>query len=296
MMQHLLDALPRTEFEVAVLSFGIGGDHQDGEYYEYDGIPVFVGFGVPFPPDIIITHHGFAARVVQDICQEWPDARVVSVYHNDRYNIPEIQDLKAELEVFNTEWVKDSINHDSDSLTVHPPLDYDRHRVETTGGAVTLVNLQENKGVHLFARLANRFPDVPFLGVMGTHGTQEPILAPNALIHPVTQDMREVWRQTRVVLMPSEYESYGMVAAEACVNGIPVIANPTPGLVECLDYAGIFVPRDDTDGYERVLRLLLTDPEKYREHSKLAELRGLELRSQTEIELSRFVERMRGLV
>src|SRR5882762_533320 len=72
MMQHLLDALPRTEFEVAVLSFGIGGNHQDGEYYEYEGIPVFVGFGVPFPPDIIITHHGFAARVVQDICQEWP--------------------------------------------------------------------------------------------------------------------------------------------------------------------------------------------------------------------------------
>jgi glycosyltransferase involved in cell wall biosynthesis len=108
--------------------------------------------------------------------------------------------------------------------------------------------------------------------------------------------MREVWSQTKVVLMPSEYESYGMVAAEACVNGIPVIAHPTKGLVECLDSAGLFIPRDDTDGYERTLRLLLTDPLFYAERSAISRLRGEELARQTDRELKRFVRRLRKLV
>jgi len=294
MMQHLLDALPREEFDVRVLSFGF--EDPVGQDYEYEGLPVHIGYSVEEPPDVIITHHGPAARVVQDLVTDFPDARVVTVFHNERYDIPDILRLNADLQVYNTAWVGKKLNTKAPGLVVHPPLDPNRHRVWRTGDKVTLCNLQDNKGVHVWNELARRMPHVEFLGVIGSHGKQIPADLPNITIHPLTQDMREIWSQTKILLMPSGYESYGMVAAEACVSGIPVIANPTDGLVECLDDAGIFVPRDDVDGYERVIRLLLEDPEQYRVHSELSEIRGWELTEQTTRELKTFVKEMRGLV
>jgi glycosyltransferase involved in cell wall biosynthesis len=293
MLQHMLDALPASEFEVTVLSLGYGDERATTLPYTYQGLPVYVGYSAPIVPDIIVTHHGPGARVVQALSQEFPSARVVTVYHNERYDIADIQALNAELEVFNTRWVKDSVG--GEGLVIHPPLEFDRHSVEETGSSVTLVNLQENKGVRVFQELARRMPDVRFLGVEGTHGLQEKPRIPNVEYMPVTQDMRDVWRKTRVVLMPSGYESYGMVAAEAQVNGIPVIANPTLGLQECLGHAGIFIPREDINDYERTLRLLLEDRKHYQERSDTARFRGLELAEQTNHELSRFVREMRAL-
>jgi len=290
----MIDALPRDEFEVSVLSFGF--EDNICEDYLYENTPVHVGYSTEEVPDVIITHHGPASRVVQDMSLQFPDARIVTVFHNERYDIPDILRLNADLQVYNTSWVRDAVNSSSPSTVVHPPLDPSRHRVGKRGNKVTLCNLQDNKGVHVWNELARRMPNVEFLGVIGSHGEQIPVKLANVEIQPLTQDMREVWSNTKILLMPSGYESYGMVAAEACVSGIPVIANPTPGLVECLDNAGIFVPRDDIDGYERVIRLLLEDKEQYRIHSEMAELRGRELADQTNSELKRFVQKMRGLV
>lgn len=294
MLQHMLDALPRDEFEVHILSFGASPEVIYESHYEYEGIPVTIGYEAPFDPDLIITHHGPGARVSKALAQEYQDAALVAVFHNERFDIPDIVSLNADLNVYNTKWVKAAI--DKPGIVVHPPLEYDRHHVDSTGQCVTLINLQDNKGVGTFYRLAERM-DAVFLGVIGTHGEQEIRTdLPNVLIQPTTQNMKQVWRMSQVVLMPSGYESYGMVAAEACASGIPVIAHPTPGLTECLDWAGIFVDRDDITGYEKALRLLLTDEDHYQERSAMAALRAGELVSQTETELSTFVDRVRELV
>lgn len=293
MLQHMLDSLPRDEFEIAVLSLGFGDDRYRQVPYDYEGLTIYSGYEAPIAPDIIVTHHGPSSRVVQGLAQDFPEARVVAVFHNDRYDIDDILGLNAEINVFNTQWVKESLEHPG--MVIHPPLEFERHLVEETGSAVTLVNLQDNKGVGVFYALAERMPDVRFLGVEGTHGQQIFRKLPNVELFPVTQDMREVWRKSRIVLMPSAYESYGMVAAEAQVNGIPVIANPTPGLTECLGHAGIFIPRENVDDYERTIRLLLEDHKHYQERSDMARLRGLELEAQTKKELAGFVDGMRGL-
>lgn len=300
MLQHMLDALPEDEFETEILSFGVGEDVQTDRTYTYDGRLVHRGFSVhtDFEPDVIVFHHGYAARVLPALYAEYPHAWVIAVYHNERYDIEDIRRAGADLSVYNTRWVREALR--GHGLVIHPPLEADRHRVESTGDAVTLINLQENKGIRLFERLADRMSDEhPFLGVHGTHGEQETWcleLTPGVTLMPTTQDMREVWSKTKVLLMPSEYESYGMVAAEASLNGIPVIANPTPGLVECLGGSGLFIPRDDTDAWERTLKLLLTDPEHYRVRSELAAVRGRELEAQSRRELSRFVRRVRRMV
>lgn len=298
MLQHMLDALPRDEFDIRVLSFGQCEQVLFETDYVYEGIPVKIGYTPDFVPDLIITHHGPGARVTESLAEDFPGVAIVAVFHNERFDIPDIVGLNADLNVYNTHWVADAIQ--VPGIVVHPPVEWDRHHVKETGDCVTLVNLQENKGVRTFYGLVDTMPGVLFLGVVGTHGKQEilgPSLRPAHLsYHKTTQDMREVWSRSRVVLMPSEYESYGMVAAEACVSGIPVIAHPTPGLTECLDWAGIFIDRADVLDYERALNLLLTDETHYQERSAMAALRARELVSQSQQELSTFVDRVRELV
>lgn len=292
MMQHLLSALPADEFDVSVLSFGYNDERPIREPYRVDGIRVDTGYVPLEVPDVIVTHHGQGSRVTQDICQDYPEIRVVAVYHNERYDIPDIQALDAELDVYNTHWVAERLK--KPGIVVHPPLEPERHIVPETGSNVTLVNLQKNKGVDTFNAMASRFPGTPFLGVKGGYGKQEP--SPGVRVMDTTQDMREVWKDTRILLAPSEYESYGMVAAEACLNGIPVLAHPTPGLVECLDESGLFLDRSDYDKWESTIRLLLTDRDAYEERSEMARIRGQELLAQTVTELELFVESIRGLV
>lgn len=63
---------------------------------------------------------------------------------------------------------------------------------------------------------------------------------------------------------------------EASCSGIPVIAAPTPGLKESLDYAGIFAEIDDLAGYVEAIRML--DDEKiYDKYSKLGKKRSKEV-------------------
>jgi glycosyltransferase involved in cell wall biosynthesis len=116
------------------------------------------------------------------------------------------------------------------------------------------------KGGELFRRLAEQMPDATFLGVTGGYGPQQDMSGlPNVdvLPHVPNSEMREqVWSRTRVLLVPSAYESWGRVASEALCSGIPVIATPTPGLVENLGDAGIFIDRADTDGWIGAIRRL----------------------------------------
>lgn len=96
---------------------------------------------------------------------------------------------------------------------------------------ITLVNLCRNKGVRQFYKIAEMMPEKRFLGITGSYMDQHTNCPPNVTIWPKTP-IKEVMRVTRLLLMPSDYESWGMVAAEAQANGIPVICSPTPGLME----------------------------------------------------------------
>ena len=70
--------------------------------------------------------------------------------------------------------------------------------------------------------------------------------------------------------MPSELETWGRTAVEAMSSGIPVVANPTPGLRECCGAAAIYVDRGDLEGWIGALRRLKSDRKYYNTQSKLA--------------------------
>ncbi|HCA85767.1 MAG TPA: glycosyl transferase [Streptomyces sp.] len=200
--------------------------------------------------------------------------------------------MQAEAELFFAEYPRGV--RPGAELVVRPPVvaaDY----ATKPGKAITLVNCCEAKGGRVFEALARRMPDQQFLAVRGAYGEQILPDLPNVEIveHVDGQDMRErVYGRTKVLLMPSSYESWGRAGAEALASGIPVVAHPTPGLCESLGEAGIFVDRTDVDGYEAVLRKLLA-PAEYRLASKRAKARSLEL--DPTVELAAWCDAVEGL-
>ncbi|MEU0937578.1 glycosyltransferase family 4 protein [Embleya sp. NPDC005971] len=166
------------------------------------------------------------------------------------------------------------------SIVVRPPVaaaDY----ATTPGDRVTLVNRCHEKGGMVLRALAQRMPDTRFLAVTGAYGEQVSY-AGQGNVEVLDQvsgaaAMRDlVYARSRVVIMPSTYESWGRVAVEAMASGIPVVASPTPGLHEALGSAGIFADPADIDAWETALRGL-DDPAAWRTASRRALARSAEL-------------------
>lgn len=245
-------------------------------------------------PDLIITHH--QNTMVAHRLAKQARAKSCLIVHNDLGAAIDFARQDWDLLVFNTEWLREVYReHDVDGVVVHPPV-YPEDHATTPGGHITLVNLNEDKGSRIFYRLAEDFPNLKFLGVTGAHGKQ--LIRydlPNVEIIPNTPNMKEdVWSRTGILLMPSIYESYGMAGVEALASGIPVIANPTPGLVESLSDAGAFVPRDNYDAWKTQLRNL-TSKSGWRYWSGFAKERSMELFTQTRNDLDTWADAVAAL-
>lgn len=119
---------------------------------------------------------------------------------------------------------------------------------------VTFVNPIPAKGVHVFARIADelgrRRPDIPFL-VVGSRGSERTLADcgldlkqhGNVFLMGHTSDPRDFWSVARLCVVPSLWrESECLVAIEAMVNGVPVLAGPRGALPETLGGAGVLLP------------------------------------------------------
>lgn len=200
---------------------------------------------------------------------------------------------RPDLLVFNSETARASAAWKGASAVLHPPVFPDRYATER-GEEILLVNLSEFKGARVFYELANRLPRHGFIGLPGGWGDQiiPDMMPSNVEILEATADMRSVYARARLVLMPSVNESFGRVAIEAACSGIPTIAAPVPGLREALGDGGIFVEREDINGWVRAIQAL-DDPSAYSVASQHAMSRA-ELFA-AERELATFESALRGL-
>ena len=136
------------------------------------------------------------------------------------------------------------------------------------GDCITLVNANINKGVQQFLDMARKLPDRRFLGVLPYYGERQVPIAPsNVEWVPFNDDIRTILKRTRILLVPSYYESFGRIAVEAMLNRIPVIyskPNPksvypggsTEGLDEWIQPAGIGCIRDNIDEWVSAIQSL----------------------------------------
>lgn len=262
--QLLAHLVARGHVVTVTTALGLPGE------YEHDGVRVYprVPARTLMPAhDVLLTHLGGEVRLGEQAARHGLP-HVVSAHGVDRFNQHRLDRLRPDLLIANSHSLLSSLRHDGPATVLHPtvrPEDF----ATTRGDCVTLVNVIERKGSETFYALAQRLPHVAFLGVRGGYGVPDVRHAPNVTLIDTADDMREVYARTRVLLMPSEVETYGMVAIEAMCSGIPVVAHPTPGLRESLGAAGIFADRDDLDAWERALAAL-DDPATYRSVSDRA--------------------------
>ncbi len=167
------------------------------------------------------------------------------------------------------------------TFILYPPVDIDHYNVNKNpekNEYITLININPDKGGHVLHKLARMMPNKKFLGVKGGYGAQVVDNAPeNLKIVENTPDIREVYKKTRILIMPSTYESWGRTATEAMANGIPVIANKTFGLEENLGEAGIFCNLNNMEEWKQAIEKL-DGKKEYSDISKLCRKRAEELR------------------
>lgn len=221
-------------------------------------------------PDLIVTYLMNTLRA--SILGKMHGIPVITLMHND--HMKSRHDLKhgTDLVVYNTEWMKkavedwyrDYLGEPPRGIVIRPPIFPAQYRVTpptAAKGCVTLINLFEDKGSEVFYALAERFPRLKFLGVCGAYGKQDARKMPNVEIipHVAAHHMTtQVYARTRVLLMPSVYESYGRAGVEAACSGIPTIAHPTAGLTEALGDGGTFADRGSLDAWTAALAVLTT--------------------------------------
>lgn len=245
-------------------------------------------------PNLILTHHQ-RAEIALPLARQFRIPSALWV-HNDMSHSRRELALRPTLAIFNSHWVKEKLTAlpwRGRSVVFHPPV-FDPG-CGGAGSKVTLVNLNRDKGGEIFYFLAEMLPEVEFLGVVGAHGHQiirEDL--PNVEIQPHTTNMcADVWAKTGIVIMPSIYESYGMVALEAASLGIPVLANPTPGLRESMGDGAWFIDRKNIPGYAKAISVLKANSASYYEWATKSAKRFAEI--DTEAELSALITTLEGL-
>lgn len=249
-------------------------------------------------PDVVISHHQNGIPTIR--LAKGIGAKSVFIQHNSFPDNSHTLLERPDLVVFNTHWIANLWGkHTRSQMVVHPPVWPEEHAT-TPGDHVTMINLNRDKGALIFYQLAKRFPKRPFLGVIGSHGPQMipkhlfpdapmeiahyPHIPPNVkIIRPTTNMKQDVWSRTRLLMVPSVYESYGMVAVEAMASGIPVLATPTPGLKESLGLAGIFANRNQIAGWVYHAKLLLNNPQNWADASQRCAARSSALRPEPEL-------------
>jgi hypothetical protein len=245
------------------------GEDAKGCPYEYDGIQVVSKplYGLPYIPnaDVIFTQLDFTA----DCCNMVRNKPIVWFMHYAMNQATVRRCLDRVIVVYNSESAKRECEFPNSSFVLPVPVDIDWYKVPR-GNCITLINLNESKGGEIFWRLAEEMPEYKFLGVKGSYGVQwDNRSLPNVEIVENTDDIREVYKRTEILIMPSLYESWGRTATEAAASGIPVICTDTPGLRENMGEAAIYCRRTVLNEWVMAIKKLKGKKE-YDNYSRLA--------------------------
>jgi glycosyltransferase involved in cell wall biosynthesis len=103
-------------------------------------------------------------------------------------------------------------------------------------------------------------------------------LADRVVLAGEMEDIHPLFERSDIFALASRYEGYGMVFAEALVQGLPIVACHTGAVPEVVpEDAGILVPVDDIAAFAAALRLLLEEPMLRQKKATASRLAGSKL-------------------
>jgi glycosyltransferase involved in cell wall biosynthesis len=271
--------------------------------YTWDDIPVFTCQShrdvktLPqelFPlADAVITQNSLSHR--GSILGRMLGKPIIHYVHNDSLHAEKMAWQFTDLVIYNTDWIKEKFESrgmPTPGVVLHPAVDPEQYKIRRNRGSkyITLVNLSRgnstvtyDKGWRTFFELARRNPHEAFLGVRGAYGDQAFEDLPNVHYMDHTEDIRKAYEKSRVVVVPSRYESFGRVSLEAAASGIPSILTPTPGTREAMGTSAMYADFEEFDDWNISLHEMLNQWDK---HSEVAKKRSAFVweRTQQEIE------------
>ncbi len=131
---------------------------------------------------------------------------------------------------------------------IPPIVPRESYATRSDRSAAVFVNPAPYKGLDTVMALAKARPDVPFLFVVNGMPTPPPareLLPANVRVIGPVKDMKEVYAKAKVILAPSQVEeTWGRIATEAHISGIPVLASRRGGLPEAVGPGGLCLPAD----------------------------------------------------
>ena len=210
-----------------------------------------------FQPDVLVTYGAHPA--VHEAMRRARRRGVITVFTLRNHGYDDRRFFEHVDHVFTTSSYLSEVYREQiglRSVGLDSPIEWDDVEApDDLRRFVTFVNPSLQKGVMLFARLADmlgsRRPDIPVLVVQSaaTAGGLNAIAGldftkyPQIMAAPATPRPADFFSLTRLLLVPSVFrEPFGRVAAEALINGIPPLVSDRGALPQTVRGAGRVLP------------------------------------------------------
>lgn len=121
-----------------------------------------------------------------------------------------------------------------------------------------------------FAILSKEFPKLglTIIGKLKKGGDNENLCHELGIYESITQrdklsidEIRQLYSESCIAVVPSDYEGFGLPAGEAMACGIPVVSTDGGALPEVVGEAGLTVPTRNPEALAEAIRTLLLNPE-----------------------------------
>ena len=166
------------------------------------------------------------------------------------------------------------------SFLSYPGILAAKYRTDTTRQNITFINPHPEKGIVIALEIAKNCPDIPFAfyktwvlsEAQERELTENLSRLPNVKLFEAQDDMKKVYGKCKILLAPSIWqETYGRVATEAQLSGIPVVASTRGGLPEAVGPGGVIIdPAAPINDWISAVRRLWDDKQYYAELSAAA--------------------------
>lgn len=154
----------------------------------------------------------------------------------------------ASLVIANSNYMRNVIGHlsDIDAPVVYPTFDLDDWQQPGAKERehILFIKPQERKGFSIFMEIARALPDQQFIVAGKTSRAARTLLKPLPNVEMIewSNDMRDVYARTRILLGPSVWpEPFGRVFVEAASAGVPSIVSNRGGIPEAVGSGGILI-------------------------------------------------------
>lgn len=225
-------------------------------------------------PDIVVVQGWNAAK----LAGAFSAAGIATLLY--AHNAQRLGDGDPDVQIIANSRFTASLHAGRRVIGVVPPLiEPGDYRVDTARERVLFVNPIPQKGLAIALDLASARPDIAF------DFFEAWLLSPreraqarrlteglaNVHWHAAVSDMRQAYRRARLVLFPSAMETWGRVASEAQVSGIPTLGSDRGALPDTIGRGGLCLPFDaPPQSWRRALSQLWDDGENYAAYAAAA--------------------------